>query len=378
MYTVRDFGEMIADRVRMGAYEEALRQSVKPGSVVVDIGAGTGIFTLLACRFGARKVYAIDPNPAIDVARALVRDNGFRDRVEIIPKMSTEVELPEKADVIVSDVRGVLPTFGSSLSTIIDARSRWLKPGGVLLPRRDELRAAVVEVPSMYESILQPWNRESHYGMDASAAATAVMSNWIPDRKDEIAEAHLLTESAVWATIDYDRVTERQVRGHGALRAARSGTGHGLAVWFDATLLDGVHFSNQPGKSGIHGRAFFPWPSAVALDEGTPIEVDLSAVPAEDDYVFSWTTRIGGASPQEFRQTDFFTRLRMDELIRADDPRPRKLAPEGLHTLRALELLHAGASRDEAAAKLAEAFPMQFPSREAALFAIRAVLRKFT
>ncbi|WP_394848334.1 50S ribosomal protein L11 methyltransferase [Pendulispora brunnea] len=378
MYTVRDFGDMIADRVRMGAYEEALRQSVKPGSVVVDLGAATGIFTLLACRFGARKVYAIEPNAAIDVARALVRDNGFRDRVEIIPKMSTVAHLPEKADVIVSDVRGVLPTFMSSLATIIDARSRWLKPGGVLLPKRDELRAGVVEVPSLYESLLRPWGREYHYGFDASAGAAAVLSRWVAIRENEIVEPQLLTEPETWATIDYERVTEHGVRGRVALRAARAGTGHGLAVWFDATLLEGIHFSNRPGSSGIHGRAFFPWPSAVALEEGTPIEVQLSAVPTEDDYVFSWNTKIGGASPQEFRQTDFFAHLRMDELIRADDPRPRKLSPQGLHTLRALEWLHAGASRDEVAARLTEAFPEQFPSHEAALLAIRALLRKYT
>lgn len=378
MYLVRDFGDMIADRVRMGAYEEALRQSVKPGSVVVDIGAATGIFTLLACRFGARKVYAIEPNPAIDVARALVRDNGFHDRVEIIPKMSTDVELPEKADVIVSDVRGVLPTYMSSLATIIDARSRWLKPGGVLVPKRDEMRAAVVDVPSLHGEILRPWSREYHYDFDASAGMAAATSHWSSVREKEIKEADLLTEPATWATIDYERVLDRQVRGRAVLRAARSGTGHGLAVWFDATLLEGIQFSNLPGKSTIHGRAFFPWPSAVALEEGTPIEVELSAVPAEDDYVFSWAARIGGASPREFRQTDFFARVRMDELIQSDDPRPRKLAPRGLHTLKALEFVHAGATQSEAATKLAEAFPEKFPSHEAALFAIRAILRKYT
>jgi len=60
---------MITDKARMDGFEAALRQAVKPGSVVLDIGTGTGIFSLLACRFGARKVYAIEPDNAIQLAR---------------------------------------------------------------------------------------------------------------------------------------------------------------------------------------------------------------------------------------------------------------------------------------------------------------------
>ena len=60
MYSIADYGAMIADDVRMGAFVRALRQAIKPGAVVIDIGTGTGIFALLACRFGARRVYAIE------------------------------------------------------------------------------------------------------------------------------------------------------------------------------------------------------------------------------------------------------------------------------------------------------------------------------
>ena len=69
MYSVYDFGCFIADKIRTDAYVQALRQGVKQNSVVVDIGTGTGIWALLACRFGARKVYAIEPNDAIQVAK---------------------------------------------------------------------------------------------------------------------------------------------------------------------------------------------------------------------------------------------------------------------------------------------------------------------
>ncbi len=64
-YDIYAFGGMIRDRVRTDAYAEALRRSVGPNSVVLDLGTGVGIWALLACRFGARKVYAVDPNDVI-------------------------------------------------------------------------------------------------------------------------------------------------------------------------------------------------------------------------------------------------------------------------------------------------------------------------
>src|SRR5687767_13382746 len=53
MYGLPGYGRMIADPVRMTAYEAALRRVVGPGSVVADIGAGPGIMSLIACRLGA-------------------------------------------------------------------------------------------------------------------------------------------------------------------------------------------------------------------------------------------------------------------------------------------------------------------------------------
>jgi Ribosomal protein L11 methyltransferase (PrmA) len=60
------YGRMIADIGRTAAYADALRRHVTPESVVVDIGTGTGVFALLAARLGARKVYAIEADDAID------------------------------------------------------------------------------------------------------------------------------------------------------------------------------------------------------------------------------------------------------------------------------------------------------------------------
>src|SRR3979411_3014659 len=109
MYSVADFGRMLADEGRLGPYLAALRAAVRPGDVVVDIGTGTGIFALWACKLGAARVYALDDNPAVDVAKRVCRASGFGDRGTFFEELSTDVVLPERADVVVADLRGSLP-----------------------------------------------------------------------------------------------------------------------------------------------------------------------------------------------------------------------------------------------------------------------------
>ena len=76
-YGLRDYAGMILDEGRTQAYVESLKRRVTTGSVVLDIGAGTGIFALIAARLGARKVYAIEPNEVMHFGRRVAAQNGF-------------------------------------------------------------------------------------------------------------------------------------------------------------------------------------------------------------------------------------------------------------------------------------------------------------
>src|SRR5580765_245360 len=137
MYTFREYGTMLSDQVRMDAYLAALRRAVVPGCVVLDLGAGPGIFSLYACRWGARRVYAIEPDESIQLTTELAVANQYADRIMAIRDLSTNITLPEPADVLIADLRGVLPFFGKSIASMIDARERLLSPGGALIPLRD-------------------------------------------------------------------------------------------------------------------------------------------------------------------------------------------------------------------------------------------------
>ncbi len=134
----------LADEVRVSAFRQAIAQVVKPGDIVLDLGAGTGILGLLACQAGARRIYSIEEGAIIELARQLFEINGYQDRVVFIKDLSMRVDLPEKVDVVIADQIGFGPEFGL-LDSLSDARDRFLKTGGRLIPARVDLFLAPVE-----------------------------------------------------------------------------------------------------------------------------------------------------------------------------------------------------------------------------------------
>jgi protein arginine N-methyltransferase 1 len=304
MYSIVDYGEMITDQIRMDPYVYALKAMIGPDSVVLDIGTGTGIHGLLACKFGARKVYAVEPNEAIHLARELAQANGFADRIEFIQDISTRVTLPEKADVIVSDLRGVLPLYEGHISSIIDARRRHLAPGGVLIPRRDTMSVALVEARSVYDEIINPWHFP--YGLAMEEAKRIILNSWIEESTSTFSKSSLLMEPQIWTVLDYLSIENPNVEPFNVTRqATRDGTAHGLWMWFDAEITAELHICNGPQAekaAKVYGCGFFPLLKPVVVAKGDTITLNIRAELIEEQYVWRWHTRIhSGDNPQAIK-----------------------------------------------------------------------------
>lgn len=358
MYSIHSYGQMLADAPRMEAYVAALRRAVKPASVVLDLGCGPGVFALLACRFGARRVFAVEPDNVIQLAREAAIANGFEHRIEFFQKRSTEITLPERADVIISDLRGVLPWYQQHISSIVDARNRLLAPGGILIPRRDNLWAAVVEAPNRYHEIVGPWQSNS---LDLSAATRVVTNTW---RKTRIRSGELLVEPFNWATLDYYEIQSPDIGVEIQWTAARPGTAHGVAVWFDSELIDEIGFSNHPGAGElIYGNGLFPFSRPIQVGEGDRIRVALRADFIRNDYVWRWDTTVSSQNEKEisFKQSTLLgTPLSRAELHKRASSHVPVVNEEAEIAQFVLSQMNGKNSIEEIAALLSEHFPLRF------------------
>lgn len=304
MYSLRAYGEMIADAGRFDAYAQAIARVVRPSDVVLEIGCGPGVFSLLACRAGASRVYAIETEDVIHLAKELATANGLADCITFLQSDSRKVELPERVNVIVSDIRGNLPLFDHAISSIEDARERFLAPGGILIPQRDTLKLAVVHADEYYSGLTSPWSRRVQ-GLELASTLALVLNEQYGVR---FQSGQLLTEPQTWGVLDYTASTRKQVAAKLNFRALRPGIAHGLCAWFEAQLFDGCRYSSGPGgASTIYGQVFLPWLEAVQVVEGQEIQVDLHADLVGGDYIWRWETKInaGDGPPRHFKQSTF-------------------------------------------------------------------------
>jgi precorrin-6B methylase 2 len=178
--------EMLKDEIRTLTYRNAMchNKHLFRGKVVLDVGCGTGILSMFAVRAGAKHVYAVDYSNIITQARQIVKDNGMAEKVTLIKGKVEEVELPiEKVDVIVSEWMGYCLFYESMLDTVIFARNKWLKPGGLLFPDRATLYVTGIEDRKYKEEKIHWW--ECVYGFNMSSIRDIALKEPLVDMVDQ-------------------------------------------------------------------------------------------------------------------------------------------------------------------------------------------------
>jgi len=303
----------LADTPRLDAFDAALRALVRPGDVVLDLASGTGILGLLACRAGARRVYAIEMGSIAELARDIARANGFGDRVVAIQDVSTRATLPEPVDLIVMDGAGRFGFDGGVVETLSDARRRFLKSDGRIIPAAITLSVAPCDAAEPMDHIAF-WSRPVH-GLSFTAASTIARNTGYPRR---IAAHELAGAPADIVTFDPSRQTA-PFTGRASCRIERRTVVHGIAGWFTAALAPGVTLTNAPGAPLRIDRrnVFLPLREPVAVEPGdvvcAALTIDLIAV------MLRWRVEIASADGSVRDATDASTFQGM--LISRDDLR---------------------------------------------------------
>ena len=379
MYSLRDYGEMIADRERFEAYAQAITHAVRPGDVVLEIGCGPGGFAFLACQAGARKVYAVDSEEIVHFARELAAANGLADRIEFIQSDSRKLQLPERANVIISDIRGSLPLFGPAIASLEDARQRLLAPGGCMIPQRDTLKAGVIDAGDFYSRLISPW-QESVPSLDLSPSLSLLLNG---SYTSQFNTDQLLSDPQTWAVLDYSTGANACPAATLDFSVTRAGMAHGICLWFEAALFEGITYSSGlASPKTIYGQVFLPWLEAVPVQGGQRIWVRLQANLVGEEYVWQWETKVSGkgsGAERHFRQSTFqganFTPQALQR--HATDFVP-SLSEEGQADRWLLEAMDGKTSLQQMAQAAAQRFPAIFPRWEDALHRAAELARQFS
>lgn len=310
---------LLDDAGRLDTWEAAISKVVKPGDVVLDLGSGMGILSLMACRAGAEKVYAVERSRSADLARLVAADNDLEDKVVVLEGLSQEIELDEPADVLVTDTTETLGLNGQLLSSVLDARERLLRPDARLIPKRLELRLAPVEAPKAYRYLVDVWGPETR-GFDLSALRPFAVNNKHPGHFKPDA---FLAEPAGLGWIDLARLEEPAFHGAAGLTATRAGTLHGLGGFFAAELAEGVTLSNDPREATVgYAQGLLPLTEPQDIQAGDALNVSVDTY---DGREWSWRVELrreGEAKPEVRAQATLhgFPRTR-EELLGGLSPK---------------------------------------------------------
>jgi 2-polyprenyl-3-methyl-5-hydroxy-6-metoxy-1,4-benzoquinol methylase len=259
---------LIADRVRNAAFEKALRSVIRKGETsVADIGAGTGLLALMAARLGAREVFLYEAAEVAGVAARILKANGVRN-CHLIPCHSTEMVDPPRVDVVVSETLGNYAFEEHMIETLADAKKRFLKPGGVIIPRRLEQLVA----PVVSDRIQREFDAWGATGFDLSVAREMSLNN-IYVRTLKPAE---LLGAQVWDKIELGSDARSTRKGEASWKLGEAATIYGFAVWWKAELVPGVDLSTAPDAPRTHWeQLYFPLLEPIAAKKGEAIGVSL-------------------------------------------------------------------------------------------------------
>lgn len=261
---------MINDEERNDAYQRALERNVKPEDLVLEIGTGSGLVAMMAARAGAARVVTCEVLPEIAaIAKDVIAGNGYGDRIEVVVKKSTQLrvgqDLPDKADVFVSELINVGLLAPNMISVIRHARENLVKPGARIIPQVAQVYGVLLQCDHLAR--INPVRDIAGFDMSPMDRVRSPGYAQI----DLAADPHQrLSEEFAAFTFDFRTDLAEAARHKLEVMATAPGLCHGIAFWFDLDMDDKVTYrSASPTRTNHWKQAmhFFPRPIPVRPGE---------------------------------------------------------------------------------------------------------------
>ncbi len=287
---------LLHDNARIEPYARAIRRAVRPGSVVVDLGSGVGTFAVLAALQGARRVFAVEQESAGAFVLELARANGVADRIEWLQGRSTELSVPERADLCIYDDLNLLDLGSTCAETVRDAAKRWLARGGSMIPERIELWAApAASIPKAIAHKAAPAIGGLDLGPLQQLASQTPWAVRMSSPRPLLARPRAI---ARWSSLDLGTAP---IELSGAFSVVRPGKVRGLVAWTKLKLGPRNSIDAGPGEPPTaQPQVLFPLPEPLRVRAGDRVWFELVqrnvAGHNGDHRLWQWSLRTRSAS----------------------------------------------------------------------------------
>ncbi|KAM8749409.1 protein arginine N-methyltransferase 2 [Acanthopagrus schlegelii] len=242
--TLRLHLEMLSDKSRTEAYRQVVLSNSASlrNKVVMDLGCGTGIISLFCAQLAQPSgVYAVEASSMAEYTRQLVKQNSCEEVVTVLQGRAEEIELPEQVDVLVSEWMGNCLLFEFMVESVLLARDRWLKDGGVMWPSSAALTLVPCQANSYYAEKMAFWERP--YGLDFTPLQPLAQQEFFakPKFSHLIEPNDCLTVPCDVILLDMYTLQVKdleEIKGQFHFCVEKSGVFHGFTAWFT------VHFKS--------------------------------------------------------------------------------------------------------------------------------------
>jgi len=261
---------MVNDKRRNRAFDKAIKEAVTSSSRVLDIGTGTGLLAMMAARAGARQVTACEAvTPLAEIAGQIVAANGLEDRIDIVRRRSTDMEIgrdmARRANLLVAEIvdagllsEGVIESFNH-------AREHLLTKGAAILPKA----ATVFALPIESREIDAERRVGRTAGFDVSAMNDLAPQLYLQTDLNRYQWRGLCPPVKIF-DFDFAAGAIPPAQKRLPIKATEAGTCHAIAFWFRLDLDDRVSIASGPNDAPTHWQqAVYSLKAPVKLAKGT-------------------------------------------------------------------------------------------------------------
>ena len=274
---------MLQDQVRNRAFKEAIFRNVNRGDVVIDLGTGTGILAIWAAQAGAKKVYAIEETDVADIAEAVIKDNGFENVITVLKANSSEVTLPEPADVLIAELVGHFLFEEGIVEAVAAVREALLKPAARVIPNSASVFAAPVELNGEFDEV-RFWNTWSDPVLSA-VRKKAANSAYV----EKVSPGVLVSEAAKLFEIDFRTVRPALLSSESSFLIDRECCLDAIVGWFKLSLDSDAYVETAPWSPATHWQqCIFPLEQQFQLKKSETLHFEMTLEPFASGSKWKW------------------------------------------------------------------------------------------